>query len=352
MIGSNQFGVIVVKAVRRAINANYDMWQFKITGDPLNNVFVMPITSFAELRQVNLWKCMVLSPMGMMKLSEGGYRGNQSYMVAHQLGVDPLVASCKLGFKGVSGPHLTSLMTLLGMKFKANDKPTTVPAQVTALIKKLIPDATEEFIATCLEARGSAPKQNASSTAVFSGLGNLEKIETGLDHDDMKIVKEGAMQINKGKKSNSTKLGASVTVAPKGGVEKPAKPGAKEPAKPGPKTAAEAAESALEPEPKKKAWKLRDPPEGEDDISAESVQMYKPGAKGCYLVRETTHGARWIGSYPDEVPPFSYSKTWGPVTGLSSAEALSLVLNQLWAWHTTATGEENPFAFQVWKTDK
>ena len=73
------------------------------------------------------------------------------------------------------------------------------------------------------------------------------------------------------------------------------------------------------------------------------AQQYVPKQDGCSLSLETVWHARWKGSYPRPLPPYTHGQPFDPDSPESMRKALVLVLRWLWDEHEKATGNVCPW---------
>ena len=283
------------------------------------NIFVLPIT---DLEGVRVGIVNVLAPAALaLQLESTDTPFSLSAVL--QDTVDPLYAAALEGFRCLHSVHLGKLMSKLHMTFAKYKRPTKDVDMVRALILHIMPDASEDIIAAGLAARDRRPIDCESS--LLANADNLDLLATGLDVDDFAEIKKTAKAVVESK----VKTKQAATVVSEGEV----------------KSSTVAGEGDKAPSAHDKAWALRPMPPTDEDVSLTDAKQFLPRVPGCVLSKDIKRFSRWSCKYPRPSPPCNFSKSWGPMTGETVCSAMRVVLQRIWLWHTTETGEACPFDF-------
>ena len=244
-----------------------------------------------------------LSPSALATLASGSCSGCAMAWEIEGGGASLEACAAKEGFKQLSKMYLDKLLALQRVAFEPSQRPRTVVDIVTFLVRHFIPKASDDDVKQALTHRGVRQlEKELSQNSVLAKDNNMEVLGYCVDEDDKVIID------------------AAVTRA-----KKSSPPGEHAPTGPKPTT-----------------W-VRKAVDAKPEYSLAEARTYLPDVKTCVLNLDQIRFTRWSGTYPRLVPPHYCTKSYGPKTGLSSKAALFVVIRQLWAWHTEATGQECPW---------
>lgn len=290
----------------------------KAPGDMHSLLFTMPIV---DLEGVKVTNAVVQSPVAFA--NEVGNASCPMRLVLRLAGSpqDIWEFAAREGFKCMPASFLPKLMAKRQMRFAAGKRPSREKDMVAALIKDILPGEADIVVPLAWEIR--ACKDHDQWKSVFDDPANLEKLETSLDLDDLCEIKASA-----------TKRAARNKA-----IEKATGPVAEKPA--ALSTSLDGDTARVDDE--RPAWRLRPLPSGDEDVDLAFARGFLPPRRGVTLAKDVRRFSRWSATYPRPCPPTHTTKSWGPKTGLTVAEALRVVIRQVWAWHLAETGEACPF---------
>ncbi|CAK0870235.1 unnamed protein product [Prorocentrum cordatum] len=322
--------------------------------NPSDMIFIMPINSIDGLKRIKVCKVMALSPLGAARHSamipSNGLAAR--LIIDNNKTENALKMAALRGLKELDSFWLPRLLSILKMRFTSASRPTNVKGMVTAIIREIIPGASDEVIDNALYCRGQV-HETKGATSVLSDPENLEKIETGLDTDDMLVVKKAAEQVrakvnyNKQQAKENSKDRVGKGGAGPGPPEASASNGgaaaaASSSASGGGAVPMELEAAAPAASTAPRAWTVHDDPAPDADVELAWARRFAPPF--ATLQKDAKRFQRWVGAYPKQLPPFSVSKSWGPKTTYTVKTALMFVLQTLWLWHEEETGEKCPCA--------
>lgn len=274
----------------------------EVRDDPSERIFILPICDYTG---VKVSKVRPMPPVEFCKKADGEPLHDRLYCTRDEP-KDVLRTAAMEGFKSMSVAHMSKMMSVLGMSFPANRRPTKGIDILRALIKEVDPDITEQGLARAMAARDKELVD--SSFSLLSDPANMDKIYHGVDEDDLATIKKSV------KKAVEKKavLTSSATPAPK------------------PRKLADDGTPARE---SARPWVLRPLPPSDEDVTLDEARQYFPKVVGLTIGKDVKRFRRWSCHYPKPTPPTHVTKSWGPCTGLSVGEALKVVVRQAWAWH-------------------
>ncbi|CAK0866286.1 unnamed protein product [Prorocentrum cordatum] len=221
------------------------------------------------------------------------------------------VHAAREGFKLLTKSFLDKLIRHEKLRFSQGAQPKTVDDCVKALIRHWVPDATDDFIARALEHRcGKHIDQHLANQSVLALDSNLDAMMHLMEADDHEALKEA---VDKAKKNMSED-----DLNPKSGGER------------------------------RPAWTAR-PVDLSLCATLDQGRKLLPCVRGAWLGLDQKRFTRWTATYPNRLPPFYVTKSYGPKTGLTIEQALVHCLKQVWAWHEDLTGYECPY---LWPQDE
>lgn len=209
------------------------------------------------------------------------------------------------------------------MTFPPRGRPRTETPILTALIRHVIKNVTNEELQQIMKERGRDPTSDNLSEGATCILepGNLELLSglaKGTDLEDEARALTEKVRVS----SRSSRVASQAAAL-----------------RPQDAAQAGAASSSSKPADRRPRFHI---PSGV--ISAAEAKQWKPVAKGCSLVKDLKWHGRWVGTYSLRPAPNHVTKVFGGTSGLSECEALTHVLQKLWEWHGEHTGEPCPFA--------
>lgn len=282
------------------------------------NMFVLPITD-VSMTGVKVGTVEVLAPAAFSLLIDDVDSPFRIAVVLKET-ADPLSVAAREGFRSMNMTHLQMLAQYMKMKFVKKDRPKNEKELIIALVRHCLKDASDQDVANALRARDRKP--TVVDDSLLANAENLDFLDTGMDVDEFKEVKKTVKDLVQQRAAAVDKDKSVVKEKPKV-VE------------------LDVDESSTT----KKSWAARPLPTGVEDVSLEVARNFLPRVPGCVLSKDIKRFSRWCAKYPRDAPPCSVSKSWGPMTGETVASSLTVVVKQIWSWHTAATQEECPYTF-------
>lgn len=225
---------------------------------------------------------------------------------------DIISSAARQCFPNLQVAHLKKLLGIAGCAFTGR-RPTTEADICLALLRKLLPEESDEVMRNILAKRVAPQKL---SSVLFEGE-NLSRVEDCLDEFDKSEFQESKKQhLTETAKARSSKTKAAGSVSCGGGAS---------------------SSSSGPSRPKLSFTGAKTPQE---------AKLYCPQIKGCVPKEDSVRHLRWSISYTEKAePPYSISKSYGDQSTVSRDDALRYCLQRIWVWHEEATGEKCPFDF-------
>eukprot|EP00971_Amphidinium_carterae_P339383 6477153-Amphidinium_carterae.1 len=269
-----------------------------------------PLWSFEFVNNLQDWKATTLVPMPpcSQPLHEGLACGIKLRLSSKCVRLAVFAAeSC---FKNLLVPHLRSLWQSLGRPLAdTSDKPPKTEQDFCqALLEAVLPKNSTEERAAILAKRCRLADATASSSVLFEG-DNLEMIAGVLDESDKVEFEDSKSKHQKSKGNSTSSKGMSdgLQVADAKNLVK-----------------------------KKISLKGGHTPE--------SVKKFLP--RNFRIALDSNRHRRWqMEDVLKRGKPSSYSKAYGDESVVTRQEALYMVLEKAWEWHTHHTGELCPWSF-------
>lgn len=316
VLGTTAWGILVMRMqiVRRS---GVKVFNPLVEG-AMVATFVWPIS---DLVGYKVSKAEVHSPVGFAALANDP---GASMRVEVTIGPVRTIeeAAAEDGFRCLQATHLEKFAAYRKMRFSKQSRPKREADWVLALIGDILPNASDELKAKAMEARSM--KTYDETRSLLCDTNNLDVIELGLEDDDFQEVKKVSKALAKEKEKRETSKKAAVATSASTSKASGKKGTADE---------------------EGRTWHLRPLPSHDEDVSLEQARTFLPKVVGCTLSKDIKRFSRWSCKYPRSCPPCNVTKSWGPMSGESVSSALSVVLKQVWAWHTSETGEACPLQF-------
>lgn len=195
---------------------------------------------------------------------------------------------------------------------------------VAALVRDCIEGVDEQTLVVELDARTS--KDNDPWKSLLDDPEAVEGLEASLENDDFQEIKKSAEE------RHARKMAAASGSSEKSGKALAATDGGA-----GQQLATATGASTT--------WKLRPLPAGDEDIDIATARQWLLERRGVSLNKGVKRCSRWSASFPRPMPPTHCTKSWGPNSGHTVGSALSVVLRQIWSWHSEETGQPCPYEF-------
>ena len=267
---------------------------------------------FVLVDKMDEWQavdCIAVPPRcaGQYGLPEGPAAGIQVVVTAKSVSLEAYAAL--QAFPGMTVPYLSKLWSELKVKTKSS-RPTTEPALLRGLVSHCLPQLTAEQVENIVKLRKLKPSREPTDTllldaAVISSAG--KHMDEDMHQEFEKYAKSRNVQLS-GVHADTTAGGSSGSGTVRTGLGQATKISLV-----GAKT-----------------------PEWAKDFLPKNVP-------GCGIKKDDVRHMRWQTHYPCDVPPFSWSKSWGFMC--TDGESLNYVLTAVWSAHTKKTGEACPYEF-------
>lgn len=299
VLGANQWLVLYLPLVHKRARNNKPILVPKADSE-------LQVAVIYDPHAYRSMKPRIMSPVGIARVAQDMEICTGVAWDGGASGMKLLAQAAREGFRQLTRPYLDKLVMVLGMKFEKNKRPRKVDDIVAALVRHILPSATDQQVRDAIAQRTSHNLESElSACSILSKDACVDSLTECLSEDDAEDITKVADR---------------------------AKEKAHRPAK-------QASSSAPG-----RPWKRKEV-DARKEFSLKEARDMLPPAKGCTLSLDQVRFTRWSGSYPRLTPPHFVTKSYGPRTGLDSRSAMFHVLRTLWVWHQETTGQECPYDF-------